>query len=298
VFGVFTSIALQLKRVHSGDLSVKAWAPASLDEMIADLEARKTSEDYIVGWIDGLAGGKQLGRGQIHSARYLEPGEDPAPRETLRPEHQNLPDTLLGFVPTSILWRLMAPWMNNPGTRLVNLGKYLASRLGNHKAYRQPHAAFHFLLDYIPNWIQSYGPEGLIQFQSFIPQANAAEAFREMLTLTQARRLPSYLVVLKRHRPDDFLLSHAVDGYSLAMDFKITRRNRARLQQLCNDLTQIVLEAGGRFYFAKDSTLTSAAAQQFLGAETVERFQALKRRLDPENLLQSDLYRRLFAAQP
>lgn len=297
MLGVFTSITLQLKRVHSGDLSVEAWAPASLDEMIADMETRKASDDYIVGWIDGLAKGKRLGRGQIHSARYLEPGEDLTPGETLRSEHQNLPDTLFGFVPTSILWRLMAPWVNNPGTRLVNLGKYLASRLGNHKVYRQSHAAFHFLLDYIPNWIQSYGPEGLIQFQSLIPQANAAAAFREMLALTQARRLPSYLVVLKRHRPDGFLLSHAVDGYSLAMDFKVTRRNRARLQQLCNDLTQIALGADGRFYFAKDSTLNSAATQQFLGAEAVERFLALKQRLDPENLLQSDLYRRLFIAQ-
>ena len=294
VLGVFTSITLQLKRVHSGELQVEAWAPPNLGAMIADMEARKDSDDYIVGWIDGMAGGRQLGRGQIHSANYLPPGEDPAPHRTLRPEHQNLPDTLLGIVPTSILWRLMAPWMNNPGTRLVNWGKYLASRLGEHKIYRQPHAAFHFLLDYIPNWIRSYGPDGLIQFQSFVPTARAEATFARMLALTQARRLPSYLVVIKRHRPDDFLLSHAVDGYSLAMDFKITRRNRARLQSLCDDLTQMVLDAGGRFYFAKDSTLSPAAARQYLGEETVTRFLELKRRLDPENLLQSDLYRRLF----
>ncbi|RME05524.1 MAG: FAD-binding oxidoreductase, partial [Anaerolineae bacterium] len=294
VLGVFTSITLQLKRVYSGELWVEAWAPASLEEMMADMEARKEEDDYIVGWIDGMAGGRQLGRGQVHSARYLAPGEDPTPRQTLHPDHQNLPDVLFGFVPTSILWRLMTPWMNNPGTRLVNWGKYLTSRLGNHKVYRQPHAAFHFLLDYIPNWIRSYGPEGLIQFQSFIPKENAASAFREMITLTQQRGLPSYLVVLKRHRPDDFLLSHAVDGFSLAMDFKITRRNRVRLQQMCDELTGIVLSAGGRFYFAKDSTLHPQAVRQYLGEEAVTRFLQLKERLDPEGLLQTDLYRRLF----
>ena len=35
-----------------------------------------------------------------------------------------------------------------------------------------------------------------------------------------------YLGVLKRHRPYPFLMTHAVDGYSLALDFKVTKRNR------------------------------------------------------------------------
>ncbi|MBE9524722.1 MAG: FAD-binding oxidoreductase [Chloroflexi bacterium] len=186
--------------------------------------------------------------------------------------------------------------MNNPGTRLVNTAKYNASRfLGNHKIVRQPHAAFHFLLDYIPHWIQSYGSGGLIQYQSFIATDKAADVFREMLHLTQVRGLPSYLVVLKRHRPDNFLLSHALDGYSLALDFKVTPKNRERLQILANDLNEIVLEAGGRFYFAKDSTLTSYQTSQFLGDTTIKQFRALKDRCDPDGLLQTDLYRRLFS---
>ncbi len=294
VLGVFTSITLQLKRIYSGNLSVEAWAPRDLAQQINDLEARKDTDDYIVSWIDGLANSTALGRGQIHAANYLDPGVDPAPQQTLRLEHQTLPDTLMGVVPSSILWRLMSPWMNNPGTRLINAGKYYASRLGDHKTIRQPHAAFHFLLDYIPNWIQSYGPQGLIQYQSIIPTENAAAAFSEMLRLTHKRGLPSYLVVLKRHRPDDFLLSHAVDGYSLAFDFKVTRNNRAGLQRMASELNQIVLAANGRFYFAKDSTLTLGDTAQFLGAETLAKFKVLKSCYDPQNLLQSDLYKRVF----
>ncbi len=295
VLAVVTSITLQLKRIYSGDLWVEAWTAPTLEGMIDELESRVDSDDYLVGWLDGLARGKGLGRGQMHAANDLAPDEDSNPHSTLRFEHQNLPDTMMGLVPTSILWRLMAPWMNNPGTLAVNAGKYHASRLlGNHKILRQPHAAFHFLLDYIPHWIQSYGSGGLIQYQSFVAADKAAEVFREMLQLTQRRRLPSYLVVLKRHRPDDFLLTHALDGYSLALDFKVTSRNRERLQTLANDLDEIVLNAGGRFYFAKDSTLTPYQTAQFLGADTIERFRALKNRCDPEGLLQTDLYRRLF----
>jgi len=73
--------------------------------------------------------------------------------------------------------------------------------------------------------------------------------------------------------------------------------NRPRLQALANDLNQIVLDAGGRFYFAKDSTLTPEVTARYLGEDTLRRLRALKRRCDPHSLLQTDLYRRLLRAQ-
>jgi FAD/FMN-containing dehydrogenase len=90
-------------------------------------------------------------------------------------------------------------------------------------------------------------------------------------------------------------MTHAVDGYSLALDFKVTARNRRRLWEHAAELTRVVLDAGGRFYFAKDSTLTAPQLERYLAEERVRRFLALKRTLDPEGLLQTDLYRRLFA---
>jgi FAD/FMN-containing dehydrogenase len=119
-----------------------------------------------------------------------------------------------------------------------------------------------------------------------------------LLQHQQRRGLPNYLSVLKRHRPDAFLFSHAVDGYSLAMDFRVTRTNRAALQKLADEMTEMVLQAGGRFYFAKDSLLSSKAAACFLGQDTLRRFRELKQRCDPEHRLQTELYRRLLAAAP
>jgi len=178
---------------------------------------------------------------------------------------------------------------------LTNTAKYVYSRtLEHHKRFEQSLVAFNFLLDYVPNWEKAHGRGGLIQFQSFIPKQAAADSFAEMLKLTQRRGLPNYLGVLKRHRPDSFLLSHAVDGYSLAMDFKVTDGNRRALQALCDDLTHITLAAQGRFYFAKDSTLRAPAAAAFLGAETIRRFRELKAQCDPQNVLQTELFRRVF----
>lgn len=292
MLGVFTSITLKMKRMYSGLLEVHAWPLRALNEQLDSLQDGAPKFDYIVGWLDATAGGRGLGRGQIHAANYLHEGQDPDWQKTMNVAYQTLPDRFFGVLPKSSLYIFMTPFMNNPGSRAINTAKYIASlRRGVH---RQPHAAFHFLLDYIPNWERSYGRAGLIQYQSFVPKEAALGAWTEMLTLSHRRGLPSYLGVTKRHRPDPFLLTHAVDGFSLAMDFKVTDGNRTRLRTMLQDFDKIVLGAGGRFYFAKNSETTPEIARAFLGQETVARFKALKRRCDPDTLLESDLYRRVF----
>jgi decaprenylphospho-beta-D-ribofuranose 2-oxidase len=295
MLGCFVSLTLQLKKVYSGLLSVYAFSTHSFGEIIREFEARMDAADYLVGWIDCFATGKQLGRGLVHDARYLRPGEDPQPTQTLRVEKQELPDTLFGIVPKSIMWRLMKPFSTGWGMRWINHAKFVAGdTLGNHKTVRQSHAGFAFLLDYVPDWKFVYKPGGLIQFQSFVPAAAAEACFTAQLKLCQQEGIVPYLGVFKRHRRDDFLMSHAVDGYSLALDFPVTARNRRRLWALTAKLNAQVLEAGGRFYFAKDSTLDRATAAAYLGEETLRRFAALKRDSDPENLLRTDLSERLF----
>ncbi|MGH2537631.1 MAG: FAD-binding oxidoreductase [Candidatus Promineifilaceae bacterium] len=293
LLGVFTSLTLRLKKVHSGLLHVRALAGRDLGEMLAHFEANLDSADYLVGWIDATAG-RGLGRGQVHRARYLRPGEDPAPGQSLRLERQHLPDSLFGVVPRPAVWRLMRPFVNDPGVRLVNWARYRASRLGSGKSYLQSHVGFHFLLDYVPDWKRAYGPGGLIQYQSFVPTPAAPATFAEMLRLCQRRGLPNYLSVLKRHKPDAFLLSHGLDGYSLAMDFRVTPARRPRLLKLAAELDEIVLQAGGRFYFAKDSTLRPEVTAAYLGEETLARFRAIKAQCDPNGRLENNLWRRAF----
>ncbi|HMV30461.1 MAG TPA: D-arabinono-1,4-lactone oxidase, partial [Anaerolineales bacterium] len=108
------------------------------------------------------------------------------------------------------------------------------------------------------------------------------------------RGMPSYLGVTKRHRPDKFLLTHAVDGFSLALDFKVSDSTRPKMAAMLKEFDKIVLAHGGRFYFAKNGETTAETAQAFYGEETVKKFKKLKKRCDPDGLLESDLYRRIF----
>jgi decaprenylphospho-beta-D-ribofuranose 2-oxidase len=55
-----------------------------------------------------------------------------------------------------------------------------------------------------------------------------------------------------------------------------------------------VLNANGRFYLAKDSTLRPDVARAYLGQETIDKFRALKQQVDPDSILQTNLWRRVF----
>jgi decaprenylphospho-beta-D-ribofuranose 2-oxidase len=289
LLGVIVRFRLQLKRIESGLLRVEPLAARSFAEMFDRFEERLPQADYLVGWIDAWG----EGRGEIHQANYLPAAEDPQGRASLHVERQGLPSSILG-VPKSQLWRILGLFRSNSGVRLMNLVKYEMARLHKPgKTYLQSHVAFAFLLDYIPGWRRAYGPEGLFQYQLFVPKEAARRVMPEVLQLGRARGVVSSLAVFKRHRPDPFLLSHAVDGYSLALDFRVGGYGWAALQALAREMSARVLDAGGRFYLAKDALLNRAEIARAWGDRLTE-FRAMRHRLDPDGVLTSDLARRLL----
>jgi FAD/FMN-containing dehydrogenase len=286
-----------MKRIHSGLVEVQAVAASDLGQVLARLDEAKDDWEYVVGWVDAFPGGGKLGRGLLHFARHLHVGEDPDPGASLDPSRQRLPATILGVVPTSWVWRLLKPFTNRPGMRAVNLVKYLhGSTVADGAVVRESLAEFSFLLDSVPDWKRSYPEGGLIQHQSFVPLAAAEGVFRRQLETCRRRRMPPFLGVVKRHRPDPFLLTHAVDGFSLALDFPVVASRRAELWDIVRELAEPVVAVGGRFYPAKDAALPGALFRAtFVGGE-LDRFRELKERVDPEGLFGSALAWRLLEA--
>ncbi|MFO1055066.1 MAG: FAD-binding oxidoreductase [Planctomycetota bacterium] len=297
MLGCFTEITLKLKRVHSGRLRVWGIPMRSLEDSIAILEDQRGNADYLVGWSDLCVSGRELGRGVMHRADQLEEGEDPVGETMLAAEKQDVPSTLFGLVPKGWIWPGMWCAFHFGMVPFVNRLKYRAGyREGRNSPYLQSHGAFHFLLDYVPRWHWMVRPGGLIQFQPFVSVREGARVLRLVTEMAQAEGIRPYLGVLKRHRPDPFLMTHGLDGYSMAMEFGVptSARGRERLWKLTHRMADVVLDAGGRFYWAKDGTLLASSFERVHGTEAVRTFRALKNRLDPDHVLQTDLSRRLM----
>jgi len=97
------------------------------------------------------------------------------------------------------------------------------------------------------------------------------------------------VTVLKRFgEGDPGLLSFPMAGWTLALDFPARTPG---LAGLLDRLDQLVIEAGGRVYLAKDSRVTADSLAQMY--PRLAEFRKLRAALDPDQILASDLSRRL-----
>jgi decaprenylphospho-beta-D-ribofuranose 2-oxidase len=150
---------------------------------------------------------------------------------------------------------------------------------------------FFYPLDIIDHWNRSYGHRGFAQYQFVIPFADGLRRLRELLTtILSSGELP-FLNVLKRlGKESGGLLSFPREGYTLAIDFPIRENTVALLHRL----DAMVLEAGGRVYLGKDSYLEPETFRAMYPA--VDRWLAVKARVDPDGVFTSDLGRRVGLA--
>ena len=153
--------------------------------------------------------------------------------------------------------------------------------------------AFNFLLDRVPTWPRMF-PHGFVEYEPLVPHKEAPVAFRAMIKRSQELGVLPFFGSAKLHRADDFLLSYSMDGVSIGLDYALSPRKSDVFVQLFADLDRIVEDHGGLVYTAKDHRV---APEVFRRMYDVEAFTEIKWRVDPTELFQSDLYRRLIRAE-
>ncbi len=257
-------VSLKLKKIATGYLDVEAFVAPDLAATLAALDGAKEDWDYVVGWMDCWPRGAGLGRSVVHVANEhaVKQGE----RNGLSVEEQ-VADIRIGPMPQPVLLFALKLMAAGPQMRFVNLGKYAVSRLHGRARYRQSLVAYSFLLDYLPGWNEAYRPGGFIQYQLFVPRDAAEAAFEKALRLQHEMGVVSSLAVVKRHRADRSSRGYAPDGFSLALDFPVSRRNASRLIALCRAFDALLLACGGHTYKAKDCVGSVERLASARGAE-------------------------------
>lgn len=296
LLGAFTSLTLQMRQVHSGNVWEITSAHNSLDALLAALDEATSWATDLVAWIDTSAHGQQFGRGLLKMSRDLAPDEDASPELTRTVAYQTRHTPLAARLPKGWLPRLARPLTSPAGVWLSNRGQWTGGQgIRQRRFHLSTYVGANFPLDAIPDWRESYRPGGLMQHQGMVPSEAASATFLTILERSQQAGLTPSFAVLKKHRASDVPLSCLMDGYSLALDYPVRRGQEEKVRALLGTLNDVVADAGGRIYFAKDSTLTPAQTQRMYGDTTLEQFHVLKQRYDPQGLLSTDLYQRAIA---
>ncbi len=278
--GIILRAVVQLKQVQTSRLIVDTVRTANIDETMAQLSASDKDYDYTVAWTDCLATRSSLGRSVVTSGSFAAPS-DLNRRDRAKP-FAFRPSALVGappVFPSGLISRRTVALLNEAWYR-----KAPRRRAGEIQAIGQ----FFHPLDGVRNWNRAYGPAGFRQYQYVVPFA-AQDVVIRSLERISALRAPSFVTVLKRFGDGDpGMLSFPVAGWTLALDFPA---RTPWLGQLLSELDEMVLEAGGRLYLAKDSRIPADLMPRMY--PRLSEFRRLRERIDPAALFSSDLSRRL-----
>jgi decaprenylphospho-beta-D-ribofuranose 2-oxidase len=233
--------------------------------------------NYSVAWVDSLAKGKRIGSGvltlgnpativDLPDELKLEPLKISGDPRLSVPVF--FPDFALNQFTVHILNKVIGFVQNSPKA-LVHYEK------------------FFFPLDAINNWNKGYGKRGFIQYQFVIPEKDGRENLLKILTKITKSGCSPFLNVLKKMGKGQGILSFPFEGYTLAIDFPVTKR----LIPFTRELDQHVLEAGGRIYLGKDALLTKEMFQMMYPQH--KEWLNIKKKYDPENVFTSNISRRL-----
>jgi len=274
--GVITSATIRLIPIETDQVLVDTERFANLDDVMAAMQHGDDNYRYSVAWVDCMTRGAHMGRA------ILTRGDHATRADVATPQ-------LLAPRPPKLRVPFDAPsGLLNPLTiKLFNEAWYrIAPKKRDGEA--QSLSTFFHPLDGVADWNRLYGRRGFVQYQFCVPDAAGETVVRAIERLSSSG-VPSFLAVLKRFgAASPGYLSFPMPGWTLALDLPV---GPSALPDVLDDLDEMVLAAGGRLYFAKDSRLSSAHVATMY--PRLEDFRAVKRRVDPQGLFTSDLAQRL-----
>lgn len=256
ITGFITWVEIQLKKVGNSAINAENIKYRNLSEFFELSQASEQDYEYTVAWVDCLASGDKLGRGHFSRGNHARPVQP-------RPSKPAMALSMPIDPPVSLV--------NSASLKAFNWLYY--NRQIEPVRYQTTHYdPFFYPLDHIHDWNRMYGPKGFLQYQCVIPMEHSHLAITELLHRIGHANYGSFLAVLKvfGEVASPGLISFPRPGTTLALDFPY-RGNKT--MQLFDQLDEVVVQAGGALYPAKDANMKAEHFRLFYpGANQLAKF--------------------------
>jgi len=252
--GVILDAKIVLKKVNSKNINQTTIKTKNLKETFESFE-KYAHMPYSVAWIDCLAKGENIGKCLLMVGDFADDGD----LNFKEKRKLNIPFMFPSFA------------LNNLSVKAFNWLYYKKSPEGESKQTVDIDTFF-YPLDAIGNWNRIYGKGGFTQYQFILPKEVSYDGLKEILGSIAESGKGSFLAVLKLYgKANANYLSFPMEGYSLALDFKIEKG----LFDLLDRLDKIVVQYGGRIYLTKDVRVSKETFEK--GYPMIEKFRAFRR---------------------
>ncbi len=278
--GVILDATFRCPRIGSSRLLVDTDRAPDLDTVVELMATGDADYDYSVAWIDLMATGASMGRSVLTRGRFATAEEVGASSSADPFDYRaGVIASAPPFVPGGLLNKLTVRAFNELWFRK-------SPKLRRDELQTIP--TFFHPLDMVGGWNRIYGPGGFLQWQFVIPFGTEA-TLRRIIEELSAAGCTSFLAVLKAFGPsNESPLSFPAPGWTLALDIPT---GVSGLATLLDRLDDMVVEAGGRIYLAKDSRVRAELVPQMY--PRLDEWRAIRERVDPQRRINSDLARRL-----
>lgn len=252
--GIILEAKIYLKKIDSQYIDQTTIKTKNLK---CTFEAFETYKDapYSVAWIDCLAKGDNIGRCLLNVGKFRNDGN-----LKYKPKKQKtVPFNFPSFV------------LNNYTVKAFNWYYYnnVKEEISNQKVDLE---TFFYPLDSLNRWNRIYGSNGFVQYQFILPKETSYQGLAEILRKVAESGKGSFLAVLKLYgNANNNMLSFPMEGYSLAIDFKM----EPGLLELLDKLDKIVLYHEGRIYLAKDARVSKGVFEK--GYPRIEEFRKFRK---------------------
>ena len=253
--GYVLEVEIRLKKINSININQKTTKTKNLKETFEVFESIK-NEPYSVAWIDCLSKGDKIGRSLVMSGYFDNDGKlKYSPKNRL-----NIPFNFPSFSLNKLTVKLFNWLYYNKESKKVSFQKVNFD-------------SFFFPLDSIKNWNRIYGKNGFTQYQFILPKQESFEGLKSILNEIRNSGKGSFLAVLKLYgKENKNYLSFPLEGYSLALDFKIDKG----LFELLDKLDKIVLKHKGRIYLSKDVRVSKKVFEK--GYPKINKFREIRKK--------------------
>lgn len=279
--GLILDATIALIPIETSRCAVDTDRAADLDALLSLMEEGDRYYRYSVAWIDLMAKGARLGRSVLTRGDHATP-DQLRPRDAVDPLAYGARQLVAvppivprpGLVSHSTMAAFNELWFRKAPVRRV-------AQIMSIPGYLHP-------LDFIGSWNRLYGRRGFLQYQFVVPFGEEA-TLRRVVERLAASGTVSFLAVLKRlGAANPAPLSFPRPGWTLALDIPA---GGAGLAALLHGLDELVLDAGGRHYLAKDAHTTPAAILR--GYPRLAEWRRVRDAVDPDRVWASDQSRRL-----
>lgn len=278
--GIIVAARVRMIPVESSRVTVSTRRFGDLDALMASMIERDDAFRYSVAWVDATVSGSRMGRGVVTWGEHTR--QDELSGRATRDPFQYAPSQLLGVPRIASSIRLIRRW----NAAVFSEAWFRKAPLSRDNEIQSIPSFFH-PLDGIADWNRVYGRRGFVQYQFVVPDA-AADAIHRVLERVVVSKPADFLNVLKRFgSAGNGFLSFPMPGWTLTLDLPVVDG----LGRLLHELDDIVLTAGGRVYLAKDAHTTPDTISSCY--PRLNEWRAVRDRVDPTKVFQSDLARRL-----